>query len=80
MQLNTIEYSREAFQKIYQQQLLNDFNHGPLTKGPVDPSKVRETIARLNALKGSPAITFNSNAIEMELVWRVLLGDCHSHS
>lgn len=79
MQLSTIEYSREAFQKIYHQQLLADFTHGPLTKGPVDRDKVQATIACLNSLKGSPAITFNSQAAELELVWRGLLSDCHPH-
>lgn len=78
MQPNVIEYSREAFQKIYHQQLLADFNHGPLTKGPVDPKKVNETITLLNTLKGSKAVQFIS-ADERELVWRGLLCNRHPH-
>ncbi|MCE5317954.1 MAG: hypothetical protein LLG04_11440 [Parachlamydia sp.] len=79
MQSNTLEYSREVFQKIYHQQLLADFNHGPLTKGPVNPKKVQETIARLNSLKGSTAIQFISSAAEQELVWRGLHCNRHPH-
>lgn len=44
----TLEYTKEAYRQYYAEKFITDYNHGPLTKGDIDPVDAKNMIALLN--------------------------------